>query len=248
MSERNGPDEPLVYVRQLAVSHPVLVAEAIRDAIVKGRLGAGDRIKEIPLAKQLGLSRGPVRDALRMLEADGLVEIRPNRGACIPDVHALDVLEVYALRASLGSLALHKLMISPDPEAIADLEPLLGRFERAVERRREGQAADADLAFQEGIVRGAGLPRVAREFERLTWQVKMFIAALDMSYEDKLHTMLDEVRDLYAAIADGDAAAAEGLWRDKFERWVRDFVERLPGEEFDAEMWLTLTAGPRATA
>src|SRR3954463_4892156 len=87
-----------------------LPAAARRGAITAGRSHPGARIKEIPLAAQLGISRGPIRDALRLLERDGLVELIPNRGAVVPAVHALDVLEVYALRASLGSLALHKLM------------------------------------------------------------------------------------------------------------------------------------------
>lgn len=229
-------------------SHPVLVAEALRDAITKGRLKAGDRIKEIPLARELGLSRGPVRDALRLLEADGLVQIRPNRGAYVPEVQSLDVLEVYALRSSLGSLALHKVMMDRDPEVLAELKRALGRLETAVARRREGQAAEADLAFQQAIAVGARLRRLAREFERLTWQVRIFIATLDTHYLDKLPVMLAEVRALYAAIESGDGEAAEQLWREKFERWVQDFVVRLPDQEFDAEVWLTLTRGPRSAA
>ena len=229
-------------------SHPVLVAEALRDAITKGRLKAGDRIKEIPLARELGLSRGPVRDALRLLEADGLVQIRPNRGAYVPEVESLDVLEVYALRSSLGSLALHKVMMDRDPVVLAELKRALGRFETAVARGREAQAAEADLAFQQAIAVGARLRRLAREFERLTWQVRIFIATLDTHYQDKLPVMLDEIRALYAAIEEGEAERAEVLWREKFERWVRDFVERLPDQEFDAGMWLTLTRGPGAAA
>jgi len=217
-----------------------LALEAIRDAIVSGRLRPGERVKEIPLAEELGFSRAPVRDALRLLERDGLVELVPNRGAVVPELRAVDVLEVYALRASLGTLALHKLMLDQRP--IAPLERELARLVRAGERRRARDAADADLAYQQAVVDQAGLPRVASEFERLTWPVRMFLGALDIDVLDTLPRVVAEVRALHDAIAARDVPAAAQLWREKFERWIRDLVGRL-GEDFDGELWLALTRG-----
>src|ERR1700754_687587 len=133
-----------------APSNVDLALDAIRAAIVAGRLRPGERIKEIPLADELGFSRAPIRDALRLLERDGLVHLVPNRGAIVPELGALDVLEVYALRASLGTLALQKLMLeSATPISALDRE--LGRLVRAGERRRADIAADADLGYQETL-------------------------------------------------------------------------------------------------
>jgi DNA-binding GntR family transcriptional regulator len=181
-----------------------------------------------------------VRDALRLLERDGLVEIVPNRGAIVPELRAVDVLEVYALRAALGTLALHKLML--DHGSIAPLERELERLVRAGERRRAREAADADLAYQQAVVDAAGLPRVAGEFERLTWPVRMFLGALDIDVLDTLPRVVAEVRALHDAIAARDVPAAAQLWREKFERWIRDLVGRL-GEDFDSGLWLALTRG-----
>ncbi len=226
-----------------APSNPVLVAEALRDALVKGRLRPGERIKEIPLAQQLGVSRGPIRDALRLLERDGLVAILPNRGAIVPAVHARDVLEVYALRGAIGSLALRKLLLDPASDAVsARLARARDTLERAAKRGDDRRAAEADLAFQSVFVEEAGLPRVAREFDRLTWQVRQFIAVLDVRYEDRLGEMRDEVAELHTAIEARDGARAERLWRTKLERWVRDFVAQLHDEDFDAQMWVALSA------
>src|SRR4051794_7939114 len=138
-----------------APSNGDLALEAVRDAIVDGRLRPGVRIKEVPLAEELGFSRAPVRDALRLLERDGLVELVPNRGAIVPELRAVDVLEVYALRASLGTLALHKLMLGSEALAIAPLERRLAHLVRAGERRRAREAADADLAYQQAVVTAA---------------------------------------------------------------------------------------------
>jgi DNA-binding GntR family transcriptional regulator len=222
-----------------APSNVDVAVDALRAAILDGQLAPGLRLKEIPLAEQLGISRGPIREALRLLERDGLVELIPNRGAIIPEVTALDVLEVYALRASLGSLALQKLMLEnrfPEPE----LEHDLGRLRAAVAEGDARHAADADLAYQSTIIAASGLPRAAREWNRLTWQVRAFLTALDIGYEDKLARFLAEDEALHAAIARRDAREAERQWRAKYERWVRDLVALLP-ETFDEALWTALT-------
>ncbi len=229
-------------VRGPAPSNVELAADALREAIVSGRLVPGERIKEIPLAVQLGVSRGPIREAMRLLEHDGLLTIVPNRGAVVPRPTSADVLEVYAMRAALGSLALHKLMLGGSDIPVAALERELARFERAAIRGRAPQAAEADLAYQATIVAGAGLPRVSRQFEQLTWQVRIFIGTMGIRFDDKLPMMLDEVGQLHAAIIERDGARAERLWREKFERWVRDFIEQM-AEGFDRDLWVALTTG-----
>ena len=133
------PHLPLRFVGP-APSNVEVVAAALREAIINGRLGPGARIKEVPIARQLGVSRGPIREAIQLLEHDGLLKTEPNRGAVVPVVSSADVLEVYAMRASLGSLALHKLMLAEIELPIAALRRELQRFERAVTR---GKAAAA---------------------------------------------------------------------------------------------------------
>jgi DNA-binding GntR family transcriptional regulator len=225
-----------------APSNVDLALDAVRAAIVSGRLRPGERIKEIPLAEGLGFSRAPVRDALRLLERDGLVTLVPNRGAIVPALRAVDVLEVYALRSSLGTLALHRLMLGPEPLALAPLERELARLARFGERRDAGGAADADLAYQAAVVALARLPRVAGEFERLTWQVRMFLGALDIDLLETLPRVVAEVQALHEAIAARDVEAAGRLWREKFERWIADLVGRLD-EPFDDALWVALTRG-----
>lgn len=219
-----------------------MVAEALRNAIVEGRLRPGERIKEVPVAARLGVSRGPIREAIRLLEHDGLVRVIPNRGAVVPEPTSADVLEVYAMRAALGSLALHKLMLGAEGPPVATLTKELERLRRATERGLAPAAADADLRYQSALVSAARLPRVGREFARLTWQVRIFIGALDIRFDDKLEAMRDEVSALHEAIARHDGEVAERLWRDKFERWVRDFVSEL-SDEFDTDLWAALTSG-----
>jgi DNA-binding GntR family transcriptional regulator len=203
---------------------------------------SSDARRRGPAPSNVELALEAVRDALRLLERDGLVELVPNRGAIVPELRAVDVLEVYALRASLGTFALHKLMLESGALALTPLERELARLVRAQKRQREDEAIDADLAYQAAIVAAAGLPRVAGEFDRLTWQVRMFLGVLDIDVLATLPRIIAEVQALHEAIVARDAQAAARLWREKFERWISDLVGRL-GEGFDDELWVALTRG-----
>lgn len=225
-----------------AASNVDVAAGALRDAIVKGRLKPGERITEVAVAEELGISRGPIREAIRLLEHDGLLKIEPNKGACVPEVCTDDVLEVYAMRAALGSLALHKFMLDSSEDAIARLDRELQWLRRGAEAGKAAQVIEADLRYQTTIVSLSAMSRVIRQFDRLTWQVRVFIASLDIRFEERLPAMVEEIEALHAAIVSADTALAECVWREKFELWVRDFTGQLEGD-FNRELWLTLTSG-----
>ena len=169
-----------------APSNVDVAVDALRDAILDGQLEPGVRLKEIPLAEQLGISRGPIREALRLLERDGLIELIPNRGAVVPEV-------TRARRArGLRAARLARLARAAEADARGPLPRgrARARARRACAPRSASgdarRAADADLAYQSTIIAASGLPRVTREFERLTWQVRAFLTALEIGYEDKL--------------------------------------------------------------
>ena len=86
------------------------VLDELREAISSGKLPPGTRLKERDLAERFELSRGPIREAVRALAYEGLVTVRPNRGAVVSSINAEDVLEVYVLRAVLGSVAIRQLI------------------------------------------------------------------------------------------------------------------------------------------
>ena len=113
-----------------------VVSKQIRDAIGAGRLKPGERLVETDIATGLGVSKTPVREALRELEAEGLVVILPGKGSFVREMSAHAIREIAILRATLEGLALRLAMAEgPDPAWIGELEATLERMRRARDPR-----------------------------------------------------------------------------------------------------------------
>lgn len=106
---------------------------ALRDRILTGRLSAGERLGEVELAELLGMSRTPVREALRLLAAEGLVEVASHRGARVSAWSAQELEHVFALRARLEGMAAGEAALLADDEQIARLDDLARGIARYAE-------------------------------------------------------------------------------------------------------------------
>jgi DNA-binding GntR family transcriptional regulator len=123
-----------VSLPQLGASHQPLrqvVTDALRKAILSKQLKPGERLIEEQLAADLGVSRNPVREALRVLESEGLVEISPRRGASVTNVSEEEAQEIVEVRAALEGLCARLAARRCTPALKADIEEILGRGERA---------------------------------------------------------------------------------------------------------------------
>lgn len=112
-----------------------MVVAAIREAVLTGIYGPGDKLPQEKLAQALGASRIPVRAALRQLEAEGLVVFSPHRGATVRTLEPADVQEIYELRILLETFAVRSAIDKVSPEEIDELEEIV----RELDRLREGQ-------------------------------------------------------------------------------------------------------------
>lgn len=224
------------------------VVLALREEIAGGRYHAGERITEAALAARLGVSRGPIRDALRVLAEDGLVEVLPNRGAMIPQPRTSDIIETYATRATLGSLLVRRLA-ALDPARLAPVAAALAEVPAAARRGDIRQTADADLRFQDAVARAAELPRASVFFTRLTMQLRMFVAVLRLDYTDSRDLMVAHDTAIFDALCAQSGRRAATAWRTKIEHAVRTMIDQIPGQDFDQDLWQTVTGvAPRRNA
>jgi DNA-binding GntR family transcriptional regulator len=101
------------------------VAHRLREAILVGQLKPGDRLDQNEIAELLGVSRSPVREALRTLAAEGLVDVFPHRGAAVAELSVDELEEIFLIRRTLEGMAARLSALSMDDNEIAELETIL---------------------------------------------------------------------------------------------------------------------------
>lgn len=219
------------------------VAQLVREALASGQFKPGERVKEAPLATRLGVSRGPVREALRVLAEEGMLELLPNRGAAVPDVTTINILDLYAVRASLGGLLMRRVAMLPS-SALRPVSTTLAEVRVVARHGDHARIGEVDLRFQDAIARTAQLPQAGRVFERLTMRLRMFNAILQLDWAEAVDLIARENIGIYEAIRGGDGNEAARRWRVKVERSVRYMVAQLPQDHFDPNLWVTIAGKP----
>ncbi|MFJ9779856.1 GntR family transcriptional regulator [Amycolatopsis sp. NPDC101161] len=194
-----------------------LVDEArrqIRRNILTGHLRPGERLRDSVLAEEMGVSRSPVREALRLLEQAGLVEKTNNRSYRIPAFAAEDVHELAALRAADEILAIRTIVTKRLP--LDSLTAAIEAMAAAGNDPTKGLAAD--VAFHAEVVRLSGLPRLVERYERLVDQIRLVLRANEIETWQRTpsiaaahHRLLDLMR---AAVEGGDVTELVRVWED----------------------------------
>lgn len=210
-----------------------LVADRLREAILDGTLRPGDRLVETDLAERFAVSRGPVREAIRLLAPEGLVVLRRNRGAVVASPTFDDVLEVYAARLTLGVLALRHAVETGAGQApeFAEVVHALNAMRDPVVQGDWQAMLEADLAFQDAVLSLSGLPRISSMLEQSGRDAASFVSLLGITYDSTDHVALIERHErLLAALSDGDATEAVASWQDHIHATVSEFA-RAYGDE-----------------
>jgi DNA-binding GntR family transcriptional regulator len=151
-------------VQQTLVAH---VYDALRRAIVTGALEPGQRVNEAEVARQMHISRGPVREAIRRLEQAGLLVSVPRRGTVVVSLPAEDIEEVYTLRADLEIRAVQRATSRLSEADLAELERLMEVMRTAGADGDLPALLDADIEFHRNIVAASGWSQLQRMWESL---------------------------------------------------------------------------------
>lgn len=128
-----------------------VVFMTLREAILEGKLKPGDRLMEIQLSNQLGVSRTPIREAIRMLEKEGLAITIPRKGAQVAKLSEKDMEDVLEIRNVLDELAVTTACDRMNEDELVNLKTAKERFEIAVKKKDTTAIAEADVAFHDVI-------------------------------------------------------------------------------------------------
>lgn len=131
------------------------VYRRLRDVLLTGRIPMGARINEVELAATWKISRTPIRDALRRLEAEGVVAASPGRGMVVPVLTPADLDELYAVREALEGMAARRAAERATPQFLVQLNGLIKSYGAAVKQENIEQLVAADGALRDAIIRMA---------------------------------------------------------------------------------------------
>jgi phosphonate utilization transcriptional regulator len=212
--------------------------------ILAGELAPGSRLTEMALAAQLGISRGPLREAFRMLEEAGLVRTEKNRGVFVRDIPIDEAVEIFELRATMDELVGRRLAEHITPAQLKEIRALVDAMERAVKAPPSEQSARGyhllNLQFHDRLVEMAGNRKLSAIYRKLIKELSLF-RRLNLENSEQGWSMpisAGEHRAIVKAIAAGDPEAAGRAMFDHVikskERTVKNHLHRQKLQSADA--------------
>jgi DNA-binding GntR family transcriptional regulator len=200
------------------------VANSLRKAILTGVFEPGARLSEAALARELGVSRGPVREALITLSREGLVRSRRNRSAIVAECSGDSIAEAVEVRRLLETHVVRKLVCQLNDVDLKRLENLVAEIGRALDHDEPQQAVEADLRFHEEMVALAGNARLHQIWTQLAAHIRLSMS-LGLEVEFTYQGMVGTHADLVEALRRRDELGVVQLIDRHFEQGSRVITE-----------------------
>ena len=213
--------QPIVSIQKFAAPLRQQVLDTLRQAIIDGRLAPGARLTERELTEMLDVSRTVVREALRSLEAEGLVHVIPNKGPVVRELSRAEAEDLYQIRAVLEGLAARLFVQHASAEQVQQLAQSLDVVVQAYGSGDAARVLDTKNHFYDVLFAGAGSETLSSMLATLHARIWRW-RALGLTHPgrstDRSQESITHLRDMLAAIRARDAEAAERITRDEANR------------------------------
>jgi len=202
----NAVPHPTIALLQSS-SLTTVVQQEIERAILQGEFAPGSKLVEANIAQKLGVSRGPVREAFRMLEEAGLVRNEKNRGVFVRDIPIDEAVDIFDLRAAMDELVGRKLAVAITPAQLKEIRGLVDSMEKAVKAQDAHEYHLLNLRFHDRLVEMAGNGKLTAIYRKLIKELSLF-RRMNLADGWLMPISAGEHRQIVKAIASGDADAA----------------------------------------
>lgn len=217
-----------VYMEEFLPLRDV-VFNTLRRAILTGQLKPGERLMEVHLANKLGVSRTPIREAIRKLELEGLVVMIPRRGAEVAQISEKSLQDVLEVRRALDEFIVELATSRITKEQLNRLKEAASEFETATKDQDTATIAKADVAFHDIIMEATGNLRLKQLVNNLAEQMYRyrFVYLKDNSIHPQL---VKEHKDIYQAISQKDTEAAKKAARIHIDNQEKSIINHIRTE------------------
>ena len=205
------------------------VFDKIRSDILNGKYKRGEELVESSIGKELGISRTPVREAIRQLELEGLVQLVPNKGAFVTGISERDVRDIYLIRARLEGLAARMAAKNITPELLDAMEETVVLSEYHAKKEHYEQVCEMDSKFHKLLYKASGsriLEHTLTDFHQYVQRVRM----ASIMKKRRMEKSNDEHDAILTAIREHDEEKAELV----ATRHISNTVENLKNYDLDS--------------
>ena len=211
---------PPVFSRQKRATLTEQASKEIREAIRSGKLKPGERLIEMQLAEEMQISRFPIREALRYLEKEGLVETKPFKGTRVVQFTEKDMEELYSLRSSLEELAVRILIENLDEKKINKLQMIIQSMQKSSQSGDLDQMISDDLRFHQTICELSGHRKLLEVWRTLESQLQVFLS-IEKDFFESAYQFVSTHNPIMEAIKDRNLKKAEKAIREHLELAMR---------------------------
>jgi DNA-binding GntR family transcriptional regulator len=215
-----------MLVSRIAAPLRQQVIDLLRTAIADGRYSPGERLVERELCEALQVSRPLLREALRQLEAEGLVCSVPQKGLQVATLSAEDVRRIYQVRAALESVAAAEFITHASEDQWQRLVGAVAAFEAAVNEGIPSRIQTAKTQFYDTLIAGCGNPVMAQILRTLHGRIQLLRGA-SLGQPGRLRHTAREVRAIYEALRDRDPARTRAAYCEHIENAARSTIQAL---------------------
>ena len=202
----NAALHPTIALLQSS-SLTTVVQQEIERAILVGDYAPGSKLNEAALAEKMGVSRGPVREAFRMLDEAGLVRTEKNRGVFVRAIPIDEALEIFDLRAAMDDWVGKRLAVCISDEQVKEIKAMVAEMDKAVKAQDARQYHVLNLKFHDRMVEMVGNRKLTDTYRRLIKELSLF-RRQNLADVVLMRTFLSEHKQIVKAIASRDAQAA----------------------------------------
>jgi DNA-binding GntR family transcriptional regulator len=190
-------------------STPALIADRLRSEILEGRFPPHTQLAEVELARQLQVSRGPIREAMQRLIQEGLLRAERNRGVFVVELGLDDARDVYLARGVIERAAAAIVARERPDAALAELQEIVDRIAASV-GAPWSELIGHDLAFHQTLVEAAGSARLSRMFRTLIAETRLCLIRLEPFYQEGTE-VVGEHQEIIEALRSGNRRRVDGL-------------------------------------
>ena len=202
-----------VFSKQKRATLTDQALKVIREAIRSGKLKPGERLVEMQLAEEMQISRFPIREALRYLEKEGLVETIPFKGTHVAQFTERDMEELYSLRSALEELAVRILVENLDDKKTNELETIIQSMQQASQTGNLNQMISEDLRFHQAICELSGHRKLLEVWQTLESQLQVFLT-IEKDFFETAYLYVSTHDPIMDAIKQRNVKKAEKAIRD----------------------------------